>query len=123
MDFQLFRSEAVPWVTPGGHHNSYSKLLVSPERQGSRYFDFRISSYPVSGYVEAHVHDAAEQIYYFFEGTGLVELDGTEHIVGPHMAMYVAPGVSHAVSNTGFSNLMFIVATSPPEGIDRPEEG
>ncbi len=122
MDFQLFRSEAVPWVEPGGHHNAFSKLLVSPERQGSHNFDFRISSYPPSGYAESHVHAEAEQIYYFLEGTGTIELDGVEHIVEPHTTLYVRPGVRHGVANTGFVNLVFIVATSPPEGIDRPPE-
>jgi mannose-6-phosphate isomerase-like protein (cupin superfamily) len=121
--YQIFRSEAVPWLMPEGHTNSYSKMLVSPERQGSQRFDFRISSYPVSGSAAAHVHDVAEQIYYFLEGTGLVEIDGVEHIVEPHTTMYVAPGVRHSVANTGFTNLVFIVATSPPEGISRPEEG
>jgi mannose-6-phosphate isomerase-like protein (cupin superfamily) len=109
-------------LTPEGHSNSFSKMLVSPERQGSQRFDFRISSYPVSGYAEVHVHDEAEQIYYFLEGSGTVELDGIEHIVGPHTCMYVAPGVRHGVANSGFSNLVFIVATSPPEGISRPDE-
>jgi hypothetical protein len=30
--------------------------------------------------------------------------------------------VPHAVSNTGFGNLVFIVVTSPPDGIERPRE-
>lgn len=120
--YQIFRSEAVAWVTPEGHTNSYSKLLVSPERQDTKLFDFRISSYPVSGYADAHVHEAAEQIYYFLEGTGLVELDGVEHIVEPHTTMWVSPGVRHSVANTGFTNLVFIVVTSPPGGISRPTE-
>jgi mannose-6-phosphate isomerase-like protein (cupin superfamily) len=120
--YQIFRAEAVPWLTPAGHTNSFSKMLVSPERQDSQRFDFRISSYPVSGSAEAHVHEEAEQIYYFLEGTGIVELDGIEHIVEPNTCMFVAPGVRHSVANSGFSNLVFIVVTSPPEGITRPDE-
>jgi mannose-6-phosphate isomerase-like protein (cupin superfamily) len=122
MNTNLYRAELVPWLEPGGHHTAYSKMLVNPELQGSRFFDFRISSYPVSGYAEAHVHDVAEQIYYFLEGTGLIQLGDEEHIVGPHTVMYVAPGVKHAVANTGFQNLVFIVVTSPPEDIERPTE-
>lgn len=122
MNDRLFRSEELPWLEPPAHHRGYSKMLVNPELQGSRQFDFRISAYPVEGYVDAHVHDEAEQLYYFLSGTALVELDGEKKVVGPHTVMYVAPGVSHAVANTGFETLTFIVVTSPPEGIVRPSE-
>lgn len=122
MNDSLYRAEMVPWLQPGGHYSAFSKMLVNPELQGSRNFDFRISSYPPSGYAEAHVHDVAEQIYYFLEGTGLVELGEDRQIVEPNTVMYVAPGVRHAVANTGFVNLVFIVVTSPPEGIERPTE-
>ena len=122
MNASLYRAEMVPWLQPGGHHTAFSKMLVNPELQGSRYFDFRISSYPPSGYVDLHVHDVAEQIYYFLEGTGLAELGDEKQIIEPNTVMYVAPGVPHAVANTGFKNLVFIVVTSPPEGIERPAE-
>lgn len=122
MNPNLYRAEMVPWLEPDGHHTAFSKMLVNPELQASRFFDFRISSYPVNGFVEPHVHEIAEQIYYFLEGTGLAELGDERQIVGPHTVMYVAPGVRHAVANTGFQNLVFIVVTSPPDDIERPSE-
>jgi mannose-6-phosphate isomerase-like protein (cupin superfamily) len=122
MSTSLYRAEMVPWLQPDGHYSAFSKMLVNPELQGSRYFDFRISSYPPSGYVESHVHDVAEQIYYFLEGTGYAELGDERQIIEPNTVMYVAPGVPHAVSNTGFGNLVFIVVTSPPDDIERPRE-
>jgi len=115
----VFRIEEVPWAEPPGHVGGYSKYLISPESQGSRFFDFRISRYPMAGRVEPHVHEIAEHAYYFLEGTGLVEYGEERHIVAPGTVMFVPPGVRHAVENTGQQDLVFIVATSPPDDIAR----
>ena len=121
MDKRVFRAEMVPWVEPPAHFGGFSKFLVNPENLGSKYFDFRVSSYQPKGYAEAHTHKVCEQIYYVLQGTGLLELDGEKHLVGPHTAMFIPPGVRHGIANTGFEDLVFIVATCPPDELPRPK--
>ncbi|MDH3398028.1 MAG: cupin domain-containing protein [Acidimicrobiia bacterium] len=118
----VFRTELVPWFEPPGHFGGLSKLLVSPDSHETAYFDFRISRYPIGSRVDPHHHDIAEHVYYFLSGTGLVVWAETTFIIEPGMAMFVPPGVVHSVTNTGESDLVFFVATSPPSDISRESD-
>ena len=104
----------VLWETPPAHYDAHSKMLVTPEKNNTRQFDFRISSYQPKGYVEPHVHKIQEQIYHIIEGTGLMELDGEHHLVKVHDYIFIPPGINHAIYNTGLVDLVFFVITSPP---------
>jgi len=112
------RAEEVDWIEAPGHFSAFSKLLVN-ESHGSKHFDFRISSYQPKGYCAAHVHENAENVYYILKGTGSVELDGTRHLVSEHSVIFIPPGVKHAIFNTGFEDLIFIVAASPPQDMPK----
>ncbi|HLZ62440.1 MAG TPA: cupin domain-containing protein [Ktedonosporobacter sp.] len=107
------RVEEIEWIEPPQHHSAYSKLLVNPENSATSYFDFRISLYQPKGYVEDHVHERAEHVYYILQGRGLMKLDGRPYVVEPHTAIFIPPGVVHSLANTGLENLLFIVATVP----------
>ena len=103
---------------PGHFGGAYSKMLVRPEHSGSRLIDYRISTYQPKGYVEAHAHRIQEQVYHVLEGEGLMELDGERRVVRRHDVIFVPPGVTHAIYNTGLVDLTFVVVTSPPDDID-----
>ena len=120
MDAKIFQAEEVDWIEAPAHHSAFSKMLVN-ESHGSKYFDFRVSSYQPRGYCEPHTHETAENIYYILKGTGIVELEGERHLVGPGKVVFVPPGVEHAIANTGFEDLIFIVAASPPQDMPKPE--
>jgi mannose-6-phosphate isomerase-like protein (cupin superfamily) len=111
---KIVRAEEVDWIEPAGHFSAFSKLLVN-ESDGSKYFDFRVSSYQPKGCCEVHAHEYAENIYYILKGKGLVELDGKRHLVSPGMAIFIPPRVKHAIVNTGFEDLIFVVVASPPQ--------
>lgn len=114
-----FRNEDdVEWHEPPGHIRAYSRYLVGPE-DTSRYFDFRTSRYPKGGYVEPHVHEVAEQVYYFLAGAGTAECGDETRTVGPGDVMFVPPGVRHSLVSTSEEDLRFVVVTSPPEDILR----
>jgi mannose-6-phosphate isomerase-like protein (cupin superfamily) len=115
---KVFRAEEVNWIEAPGHFSAFSKLLIN-ESHGSKYFDFRISSYQPKGYCEAHIHKHAENIYYILKGTGIVELDGKRHLVNPGMVIFIPPKIKHAIMNTGFEDLIFIVVASPPQDMPR----
>ncbi len=106
------------WQLPPGHQGGFSKYLVVPE-DGARLIDFRISRYPTGGYVEEHVHEVAEQVYYITAGEGRMTLDGGDHRLVVGTVVLVAPGVRHALINEGIEDLEFVVVTAPASDIAR----
>ena len=112
-------SRELPWHQPPGHFSGFSKYLVNEEFEKSKYFDFRISRYPIKGLVAEHVHEVAEQIFYFISGEGLVTYGDKKTVVTKGYTMFVPPGINHAVENTGDEDLVFIVVTSPPNDVPR----
>lgn len=99
--------------SPGHFDGALSKILVSQEMTGSSYLDLRLSSYEPRAHVQRHVHHEKEQVYYFVEGEGLLELDGARHVVRPGSFIFIPPGLEHALHNTGLRNLVFMVITTP----------
>src|SRR4029079_7091343 len=69
--------------------------------------------YQPKAYVETHSHKVQEQVYHVLEGEGLMHIDGKDPVVRRHDFIYLPPGVSHASENTGTSDLIFLVVTSP----------
>ena len=104
----------VPWQEfPGHFGGALSKALVRPETAGSRLIDYRISCYQPMAHVALHAHKVQEQVYHVIEGEGMMEMDGKRQVVRRHDVIYIPPGVEHGISNTGLSDLTFIVATTP----------
>lgn len=104
----------VAWKEYPGHFGgALSKALVGPENSGSRLLDFRISRYAPMAYVEEHVHEVQEQVYYVLEGEGILTTDDESHLMRPHDYVYVPPGVRHSFTNTGLDGLVFLVITTP----------
>ena len=104
----------VMWETPPEHFDAHSKMLVTPQNSATRRLDFRISSYQPKGYVKPHRHKVQEQIYHVLSGEGLMELDGKRTVVRAHDCIHIPPGVEHAIYNTGLTDLVFFVVTTPP---------
>jgi mannose-6-phosphate isomerase-like protein (cupin superfamily) len=98
---------------PGHHRGALSKLLVHPDTIGSRHIDHRISTYQPKAYVEPHVHRIQEQVYHVLDGEGLMEMDGKQRVVRRHDVVFIPPGVTHALYNTGLAPLTLLVVTSP----------
>ncbi len=115
----VFRTEFVEWIEPPGHFGALSKFLVSPDSHDTKYFDFRISRCAIGARIDPHIHDVAEHVYYFLSGTGLVGYEELTHVVDAGTVMFVPPGVVHSITNTGDSDLVFFVVTSPPDDISR----
>ena len=112
-----FRSDReLKWSTDlPGHHNAISKMLVRPENSASKKFDFRISVYQPGGYAERHSHRIQEQLYYILDGEAVVEIDGVEHVAEAGTVMFFPPGVEHAIANSGNTDLVFVLCTTPPD--------
>jgi mannose-6-phosphate isomerase-like protein (cupin superfamily) len=105
---------AVPWRQfPDHFGGALSKPLVMPETAGSRRIDYRISMYQPMAYVKLHRHKVQEQVYHVLDGEGLMQIDTEERVVRKHDVIFLPPGVDHAISNTGLTDLVFLVVTSP----------
>jgi len=103
------------WIQYPGHHNqALSKAIVTPEMNGSKFFDHRISCYEPGAYVESHVHKVQEQIYHVLEGEGVLIIDGERKVVRRNDVAFIPPGVVHELHCTGTEPLVFLVITSPP---------
>ena len=103
------------WTQYPGHFNqALSKAIVTPATVGSRFFDYRISSYEPGAHVESHVHVVQAQIYHVLSGEGLLILDGERRLVRANDVTYIPPGVVHEFHCTGADPLLFLVITSPP---------
>jgi mannose-6-phosphate isomerase-like protein (cupin superfamily) len=105
----------LPWLQYPGHFNqALSKAIVTPDTVGSRFFDYRISTYEVGAHVERHSHQVQEQVYHVLAGEGILVVDGERRLVRANDVTYIPPGVVHEFSNTGIAPLVFLVITSPP---------
>jgi mannose-6-phosphate isomerase-like protein (cupin superfamily) len=103
-----------PWRQfPGHFGGALSKPLVMPETLRSEQIDYRISMYQPMAYVERHSHKVQEQVYHVLEGEGLMEIAERTQVVRKHDVIYLPPGVTHSISNTGLVDLVFVVVTSP----------
>lgn len=104
----------VPWKQfPNHFGGALSKPLVMPDTAGARHLDYRISIYQPMAYVEKHSHKVQEQIYHILDGEGLMEIDGVAHVVRKHDVIFLAPGIEHSIANSGLTDLVFLVITSP----------
>jgi len=105
----------VPWQQfPGHFGGALSKALVCPENARSRLIDYRISCYQPMAYVAPHTHKVQEQVYHVLDGEGLMEIGAERRVVRRHDVIYLPPGVEHSIQNSGLSDLVFLVVTSPP---------
>ena len=105
----------VPWKEYPDHFGgALSKPLVNPESAGARHLDYRISMYQPMAYVKLHKHKVQEQVYHVLDGEGLMEIGAERRVVRKHDVIYLPPGVEHAIQNSGLSDLVFLVVTSPP---------
>jgi mannose-6-phosphate isomerase-like protein (cupin superfamily) len=105
----------VPWREfPNHFGGALSKPLVMPETAGSRHIDYRISMYQPMARVALHKHRVQEQVYHVLDGEGLMEIDGTARVVRKHDVIFLPPGIEHSIANSGLTDLVFLVITSPP---------
>jgi mannose-6-phosphate isomerase-like protein (cupin superfamily) len=60
------------------------------------------------------------QVYHVLDGEGLMEIPGKNHVVRKHDVVFLPPGVEHAIANSGLTDLVFLVVTSPVTDDDKP---
>jgi mannose-6-phosphate isomerase-like protein (cupin superfamily) len=68
---------------------------------------------PSGGSTTPHRHIKTEEIYFFLEGQGLMQIDGEKQLVKVGDAVAIPPGALHQVTNTGTVTLKFLCCCAP----------
>ncbi len=93
----------------GGDGLAVARRLFTKEDFGSSLFFFNESTLqPGSSYGD-HPHEGDEEVYYFVEGRGLMQVDGEEQEVGPGDAVLTRSGSHHSLRNVGGGPLKVLV--------------
>jgi len=66
---------------------------------------------------QRHHHKLTEEIYFFLEGGGEMEVDGETRAVGPGIAVLIPPGAWHTLV-AGESGARFLCTCAPPYSHD-----
>ena len=56
---------------------------------------------------------ATSEVYYILDGHGLMHISGESARVTPGQAVYIPPGASQQITNTGAADLLFLCIVDP----------
>ncbi|MFC1781446.1 cupin domain-containing protein [Planctomycetota bacterium] len=65
------------------------------------------------GKTKPHILCTSE-VYYILTGRGIMHIDKNCREVGPHCAIYIPPGSTQYIENTGCTDLVFLCIVDPP---------
>lgn len=88
------------------------KMLIN-EAVGCKHITFGLAEFPVGSNPGGHTHQLEEEIIYILQGTGKLRTETEEVQLEPGVAVYVPPGVEHAVVNDGAETIRLITLFSP----------
>lgn len=100
-----------PYTTKDG---SQIKELMHPKVHGNKRQSLAEASIPIGSRTLLHKHNKSEELYHIHEGNGLITLGGKEFEVTKGDTIYIPPGVSHQIQNTGKRALRILCCCSPP---------
>lgn len=102
-------SEQAPFTTKDGSTiRSILDLSNAPVEKQS----LAEAALPKGAETERHYHRDSEEIYFFLEGAGTMEIDGETRDVGPGDAVLIPPGAWHQV--VAAEPLRFLCCCAPP---------
>ena len=90
-----------------------SYLLASPRTCGAEHLTLTLVEIAPGGEQRIHRHDP-EQIYFVFEGGGLMTVGDNEERVTAGDCIFIPAGVRHGLKNGGQAVLKYVSATAPP---------
>jgi quercetin dioxygenase-like cupin family protein len=103
--------EDVPAIDlPGG---SWSRVILTGDRVGSG-SALGVSSFAARTATDMLAHET-EELAYVLSGSGELRLDDGRVPYGPGSALYIPPGVWHAVVNTGDETVTMVFAFPHPD--------
>ncbi len=86
--------------------NGSVECILSPKTVRTvQRFSTGTQTLPPGGRVRLHAHDAAEEVFYVLEGTGIAEVDGQSHRMARGTTVYLGHNVQHTFVNDGDTDL------------------
>lgn len=85
------------------------RVLFSADRTSTSSLYTGLTELPTAGWLGRHRHTHAE-VYYVVEGSGVVVLEGVEHVVAAGSAVFIPGNAEHGIHNTGDGPLRFVYA-------------
>jgi len=80
----------------------------------SRHQSLAEATVPAGGETIAHLHQEAEELYFFTAGSGRLRIEDEEREVGPGDCAVIPPGAAHKLVNTGDGDLRLLCCCAPP---------
>jgi mannose-6-phosphate isomerase-like protein (cupin superfamily) len=105
MEVRNRERDAAPFTTKDG---STVRELLHTDAQS-----LAEASLPPGGATQRHYHARSEELYYFLEGGGRMEIEGEEREVGPGDAVLIPPGARHQITADGRGSV-FLCCCAPP---------
>ena len=102
---------AEPFVTKDG--STIRELLGLPTSSLVRNQSLAEAALGSGQATERHYHRESEEIYFFLEGDGLMEVDGETREVGPGDAVLIPPGSWHTL-RAGPEGARLLCCCAPP---------
>ena len=91
----------------GGDGTIYGMTAWTEEDLNTPTVGVGLTIVPPGTSIGLHEHPAEEELYFVLKGEGLATVDGEENKVGPGDMILCPVGGSHAMKNTGDSDLEF----------------
>lgn len=89
--------------------NGYAEVLLASSQINSVHkFSMGRQLLPPGGRVRLHAHDRAEEVFYVLKGSGIAEIDGQPHRLGPGVSLYFGHNRQHTIINDGDTDLQWL---------------
>ncbi len=93
--------------------NGHAEVKIAGRTFGDNRFATGVQVIAANSHIRAHSHDANEEILFFFEGEGRVEVDGTSHPVTPGTTVFAGHNVEHKIINESEADLKMMWVLMP----------
>jgi putative monooxygenase len=90
-----------------------SWLLIAEKTVESQNLSMGINETYPGGAVPEHVHATEEEVNFFLSGRGKFLAEGREIAIEPGVCIYIPPGISHQIVNTGDEVVRFVWIFAP----------
>lgn len=101
------------WSEPDGRGVVGWQTLISGGDTPTEALTAGIAIFEPGGFLAPHRHEPAE-LYFILEGTGIVTLDGVDHLVKPGDCIFVPPMTEHGARslNAGVLRFLYVFPTN-----------
>jgi len=95
------------------HNAKIRKRIILSNGEMPPIINFARSVFPPGEVAGAHVHKDLLEVFTVESGSGVIRINGREHIFRKNMCAVIEPGDVHEIENTGTENLALIYFAVP----------